>query len=124
MNVFTLSLWEIFLWGLIYFDLFIYIFKQAFNEFLDFGTVHSLMKDINLIDSCQAHLPMQYPSNIKFIARSDTGVLIDSEPHPSCACKSIRLVVCVHAGCSAFLFYTPTKPLIQLHIKYKTVFFS
>ena len=33
--------------------------KQAFNESLDFANVHSLMKDINLIDSCQAHLPMQ-----------------------------------------------------------------
>ena len=30
------------------------------------------------------------------------------------------LAVCVHTGCSAFPFYTPTKPLIQLHIKYKT----
>ena len=24
-----------------------------------FATVHSLMKDINLIDSCHAHLPVQ-----------------------------------------------------------------
>ena len=32
-----------------------------------FATVHSLMNDINLIDSCQAHLPVQYTSNIKFI---------------------------------------------------------
>ena len=39
----------------------IFIFsKQAFNESLDFATVHSLMNDINLIDSCQAHLPVQY----------------------------------------------------------------
>ena len=40
---------------------------QAFNEHLDFATVHSLMKGVNLIDSCQAHLPVQYASNIKFI---------------------------------------------------------
>ena len=32
-----------------------------------FATVYSLMNDINLIDSCQAHLPMQYASNIEFI---------------------------------------------------------
>ena len=31
------------------------------------------------------------------------------------------LAVCVHAGCSAFPLYTPTKPLIQLYFKYKTV---
>ena len=33
--------------------------KKAFDESLDFLTVHSLMKDINLIDSCQAHWPVQ-----------------------------------------------------------------
>ena len=32
------------------------------------------------------------------------------------------LAVRVYTGCSAFLFYTSTKPLIRLHIKYKTVF--
>ena len=32
-----------------------------------FATVHSLMNDINLFDSCQAHLPVQYASNIEFI---------------------------------------------------------
>ena len=52
--------------------------KQAFNESLDFATVHSLMIDINLIDSCQAHLPEQYASNIDSFARSDTGVVTDS----------------------------------------------
>ena len=38
------------------------------------------MNDTNLIDTCQAHLPVQYASNIEFIARSDTGVLTASEP--------------------------------------------
>ena len=32
-----------------------------------FATVHSLVEDISLIDSCQAHLPVQYASNIEFI---------------------------------------------------------
>ena len=31
------------------------------------------------------------------------------------------LAVRVQAGCSAFPFYTPTKPLIRLYLKYKTV---
>ena len=58
-------------------------------------------------------------------ARSDTGVLIDSEPNPSRTCKTnlvvAPLTVCVQAGFSAFLFYTPTKPLIRLYFKYKPV---
>ena len=78
-----------------------------------------------LIDSCQAHLPVQYASNIEFIARSDTGIVIDSEPHPSRTCKASLLMaplaVRVQAGCSTFPFYTPTKPLIRLYFKYKTV---
>ena len=42
--------------------------KKAFNESLDFfATVHSLMKGIKVIDSCQAHLPVQYSSNMEFI---------------------------------------------------------
>ena len=47
-------------------------------------------------------------------ARSDTGVVIDSEPHLSGTCKtsllSAPLAVHVHTGCSAFQFYIPTKP--------------
>ena len=41
----------------------------ALNESLDFVTVHNLMEDINMIDSCQAHLPVQYvyASNIEVI---------------------------------------------------------
>ena len=70
----------------------------------------------NLIDSGQAHLPVQYASNIYSFARSDTGVVIDSEPHPNHMCKTsfllAPLAVRVHDGCSAFPFYTPTKPLI------------
>ena len=57
-----------------------------------FGTVHSLMNGIHLIDSCQAHLSVPYASNIKSFARSDTGVLIDSEPHLSRTCKTSFLV--------------------------------
>ena len=46
-------------------------------------------------------------------ARSDTGVVIDSKPHPSLTCKTSFLfapfAVRVHTGCSAFPFYTPNK---------------
>ena len=34
-----------------------------------FATVHILMKDIHLIDGDQAHLPVQYASNIEFIRK-------------------------------------------------------
>ena len=41
--------------------------KQVSNESKSFATVHSLINDTNLIDSCQAHLPVQYALNIKLI---------------------------------------------------------
>ena len=41
--------------------------KQYLNESIDFASVHSLMNYTNLIDSCQAHLPMQYALNIELI---------------------------------------------------------
>ena len=65
--------------------------KQEFNTSLDFSTVHSPMNDTNLIDSYQVHLPVQYASNIEITARSDTGVVIDREPHPSRTCKTCLL---------------------------------
>ena len=80
------------------------------------------MNDTDMIDSCQAHLPVQQALNIEL-----TGVVIDSEPHLSYMCKTsllfAPLAVSVHSGCSAFLFYSPTKLLIQLHINYKAVCF-
>ena len=67
------------------------------------------MKDINLIDSCQAHLPVQYASNIDF-TRNDTGVVIDSKPNLSCMCKTsllfAPLAVHVHTGCSANVLHS------------------
>ena len=88
-----------------------------------FATVHSLMNDTNLNYSCQAHLPMQYASNIELIRQMDPGGVIDSESQRSRTCKTnllfAPLAVRVHTGYSAFPFYTPTKPLTGLHIKYK-----
>ena len=60
-------------------------------------------------------------------ARSDTGVVIDREPHPSRTCKAsllfAPLAVNVQTCHSTFPFYTPTQPFIRLHIRYKTVLF-
>ena len=71
--------------------------QVIFHESLDF--LQPFMNDTNLIDSCQAHLPMKRTSNINSFARSDTGVVIDSEPHLSRTCKAnllfAPLVVCV-----------------------------
>ena len=44
------------------------------------------MNDINLIDSCQAHPCNTLRTSIS-LARSDTGVVIDSEPHLSYTCE-------------------------------------
>ena len=41
--------------------------KQAFNEYLDFCNGSYVMNYTNLIDSCQAHLTVQYASNIELI---------------------------------------------------------
>ena len=96
--------------------------SKPFNESLDFPIVHSLMNHINCLTAqCQVNLPMQFASNI----RCDTSGVVDNEPHLSRTCKTsflfVPLAVRVHAGCSAFPFYTPTKPLIRLNIKYKIV---
>ena len=44
--------------------------KQAFNEFLDFWNRSWPREDINLIDIYQAHLPVQYASNIESIRQT------------------------------------------------------
>ena len=81
-----------------------------------FAILHSHMKDIILTDSCQTHCPCNTLRTSNSFARSDTGVVIGSEPHLSRMCKTSLLFaplgVCVHTGCSPVLLYTPTKPLI------------
>ena len=68
---------------------------------------------------------VQFASNSTSFAICDTGVVIDSEPHLSCMCKTSFLFAPlagrVHTGFSAFPFCTPTKPLIRLKTKYKIV---
>ena len=62
--------------------------------------------------------------------RNDTGVVIDSEPHPESHMQNMPRVllfiiaVRIQAGCFTFPFYNLTKPLIQLYSKYKIVFSS
>ena len=101
---------------------------QALNESLDLCKrfIASHMTK-NLIDSGKAHLPVQYVQIKNSFARSDAGVVNDSEPHLIRTCKTSLLFapfdVRVQADCFPFSFYTPTKLLIRLHIKYKTVLF-
>ena len=103
--------------------------KPLMNLKIFFATIHNLMKYINMIDSCQAHLPMQYASNIvkfEFNARSDTGVVNDSKPHLIRTCKTsllfAPLAVRVHTCYSDFPFYTPNKTVNT--IKSLTALFS
>ena len=81
------------------------------------------MQDINLIDRSLA-LAIRFEH--RSLTGSDTGVVIDSETLLSRTCKTsllfAPLAIRVHANCSAVLFYTPTKPLIRLHVKNKTIF--
>ena len=74
------------------------------------------MNDINLIDSCPLAHAIRFEHQTHS-PRGDIGVVIDSEPRPSHRCETsflfAPLAVCDHAGCSAFLFYTVTKQLIQ-----------
>ena len=46
--------------------------KQAFNE----SSVHRLMNDINLIEGCQAHLPVQFTLNIEFIRQPEMTLVL------------------------------------------------
>ena len=69
------------------------------------------MNDTNWIDSCQAHFPVQYTSNMELFSISDTEIVFDSDRHLSRTCKTSFLfapmAVCVQAGYSAFPFFTP-----------------
>ena len=55
-------------------------------------------------DGCQAHLPMQYASNL--FAKGNSGVVTDSKEHLIRTSKTsllfVPLAVCVHTGGSDF----------------------
>ena len=79
----------------------------------------------NLIATAKLTCPCTALRTSNSFSRCDTGVVIDREQHLSCTCKSsflfAPLAVRVHIGCSAFPFWTPTKPLMRLNIKFKIV---
>ena len=79
------------------------------------------MNYTNLIDSCQAHCPCNTLRTSISFARSDTGVMIDLSRTCKTSLLLAPLAVRIQAGCFAFPFFTPTKPLIRLYSKYKTV---
>ena len=62
------------------------------------------MNCTNLTYSCQAHLPVQFASNIEL---SDIGVVvIDSEPHLSHTCKTSLLFASLSACVQAVLRFS------------------
>ena len=69
------------------------------------------MNYTRLIYSCQAHLSVQYASDMLWMTSSQTWASLLFAP----------LAVHVQAGSSAFPFYAQTKSLIRLYFKYKLV---
>ena len=53
-----------------------------------FATVHNLLKDINMNDSCKLTCPCKTLRTSNSFARGDTGVVIDSEPDLIRTCKT------------------------------------
>ena len=74
------------------------------------------MKDINLIDSCQAHLPVQYPSNIKFIRQKWLTAGHTWVAHAKQASCLLHWLSMFTLADPHFCF-TLKKALIRLHIK-------
>ena len=62
------------------------------------------MNDINLIDSCQAHLPVQYASNIEFICQLVLWLTASHTVSRTYKTSFLfaPLAVRVHYGCFAF----------------------
>ena len=99
---------------------FIFTFsKQSFNEFLDFcnrSWPHELHKFDLQLPSIKHRTYLPEVILVLWLTASHTWVA---------SLLLAPLAVKVHAGCFAFMFYTPKKKtIIWLHIKYKTVFFQ
>ena len=101
--------------------------KQSFNESIRFSQpfIASWITQIWLT-AAKLTCPCNSLRTSNSFARCDTVVVIDSEPHLSCTCKTCflfaPLTVCVHTACSALPFYTLTKLLIWLYFQCKTVY--
>ena len=79
--------------------------KQSFNVSLDFCNVRSLMNYTNLIDSCQAHLPVQYASNIKHIRQKWYWCCDWQRATPELHVQNNKPLVCsIGCPCSIWLF--------------------
>ena len=84
----------------------IYIFEANLKWTLRFfATAHSLMNDTNMIDSCQAHLPVQYSSNIELIPQKwhwccdwQQATLVSHMQNKPFACS-------ISCPCSRWLFH-------------------
>ena len=83
------------------------------------------MNYTGFIDSCQAHFSVQYASNIELIRQKWYWCCDWQRATPESHVQNKPLVCSIgchaQAGYSAFPFYTPTKPLIRLYFKYKTI---
>ena len=90
-----------------------YIQSKPFIYLKAFATVHSPMKYTKLIDSCQAHMPVQYASKIEFIRHKWHWCCDWQRVTPETSFLFAPLPVRVHTGYSAFTFYTPTKPTVD-----------
>ena len=97
--------------GLEYIWIYLHFLSNPFTNLYIFATVHSLVNYINL-KTAKLTCPCNTLPTLNSFARSDTGVVIDNEPHLCRMCKTsllfAPLAVCVQAGCSAFPFYSPT----------------
>ena len=75
------------------------------------------MEDMDMIDSCQAHLFVQLASNSEYIRQKWHWWGNWQQVTPDLQVQN-KLLVCsngcrVHTACSIFPFNTPTNPLIR-----------
>ena len=74
-----------------------------------FATVHSQMNCTNLIDSCQAHLPIQYASNIELIGQKWYWCCDWPRATPESHMQNKPLVCSHGCPCSSWLFHFSIK---------------
>ena len=77
---------------------------EPLMNLLIFATFHSLMKDVNLIDSCQAHLPAQCALNIKFIRQKWHWYCDWQRATPESHVRNKHLVCSIGCPCLHWLF--------------------
>ena len=92
-----------------------------------FATVHSLMNHTNLIDSCQAHLPVQHASTIKLIRQKWYWCCDWQRATFESRMQSNPLVCSIGCPCSHWLFrfsvLRSNKTVKYIYIFYTKLFF-